>query len=79
MHFKYLGVELHGIKCIRASARLRLSRMVAAQSGVNRRLKALRVSLDLCVISGMFAAVAAAAGSYGCEVWSTISRRLVIA
>jgi hypothetical protein len=70
-HFKYLGVELHGSKCIRAAARHTLSRMVAAQSRVSRRLKALRIPLDPCVVSGMFAAAAAAAGPYGCEVWST--------
>jgi hypothetical protein len=69
-YFKYLGVKLHGRKCIRAAARHRLSRMVAAQSGVSRRLKALRIPQAPCVVSGMFAAVTAVAGSYGCEVWS---------
>jgi hypothetical protein len=52
-HCKYLGVKLHGSKCI--------------QSGVSRCLEALRIPLKTCVVSGMFAAVTAAAGLYGCE------------
>ena len=47
------------------------SRMVAAQLGVNRRLKELRIPVNPSVVAGMFAAITAAAGSYGCEVWST--------
>jgi hypothetical protein len=69
--FKYLGVELHGSKDIRAAVGHRLSRMVAAQSGVNRRLKELRIPFDPNVVTGLFDAITAAAGSYGCEVWST--------
>jgi hypothetical protein len=41
--FKYLGVELHCSKDIRAAVGHRLSWMVAAQSGFNRRLKELRI------------------------------------
>jgi hypothetical protein len=44
--------------------------MVAAQSGVNRRLKELRIPFDPSVVAGLFASITAAAGSYGCEVWS---------
>ena len=69
--FKYLGVELHGTKTIRAAAGHRHSRMVAAQSAVNRRLRELRIPFDPSVVGGLFAATTAATGSYGCEVWST--------
>jgi hypothetical protein len=69
--FKYLGVELHRSKDIRAAVGLRLSQMVAAQSGVNRRLNELRIPFDPNVLTGLFDAITAAAGSYGCEVWST--------
>jgi hypothetical protein len=69
--FKYLGVELHGSKDIRAAVGHSLSWMVAAQSGVNRRLKELRIPFDPNVVTGLFDAITAAAGSYGCEVRST--------
>ena len=49
----------------------RLSRMIAAQSAVNRRLKELHVGYDPQLVAGLFDTVTAAAGSYGCEVWST--------
>lgn len=69
--FKYLGVELHGAKDITAAVGHRHSRMVAAQSAVNRRLKELRIPYDPMVVTGLFAATTAATGSYGCEIWST--------
>jgi hypothetical protein len=71
--FKYLGLELHSSKDICAAAGHRLSQMVAAQSGVNRCLKELRIPFDPNVVTGLFDAITAAAGSYGCEVWSTRS------
>jgi hypothetical protein len=45
--------------------------MVAAQSGVNRRLKELRILFDPNLVTGMFDAITAAAGLHGCKVWST--------
>ena len=69
--FKYLGVELHGAHDITAAAGHRHSRMVAAQSAVNKRLKELRIPFDPMVVGGLFSAATAATGSYGCEVWST--------
>jgi hypothetical protein len=45
--------------------------MVAAQSGVNRRLKELHIPFDPNVVTGLFDPITAAAGLYGCEVWST--------
>jgi hypothetical protein len=41
---------------------VRLSRMVAAQSGVNCRLKELRIPFDPNVVTGLFDAITAAAG-----------------
>jgi hypothetical protein len=67
--FKYVvGVELHGSKDIRAAVGHRLGRVGAAQSGVNRRLKELRITFDPNVVTGLFDAIRAAAGSYVCEI-----------
>ena len=69
--FKYLGVELHGSKRIKAVVEHRLSRMVAAQSSVNRRLRQLHIAHDPQLVADMFAVITAASGSFGCEVWCT--------
>jgi hypothetical protein len=69
--FKYLGVELHGSKSIKAAVDHRLSRMVAAQSSINRRLREMHVSRDPQLVGDLFETITAAAGSYGCEIWST--------
>ena len=69
--FKYLGVELHGAGDITKALDHRHSRMVAAQSAVNKRLKELRIPFDPMVVGGLFEATTAATGSYGCEIWST--------
>ena len=69
--FKYLGVELHGTKTIKAALDHRLSRMIAAQSTVYRRLRELHIQKDPLIVADMFDIVGGAAGSYGCEIWST--------
>jgi hypothetical protein len=46
--------------------------MVAAQSGVNCRLEELCIPLDPNVVTSLFDTITAAAGSYGCEVWSNL-------
>jgi hypothetical protein len=68
LKFKYLGVELHGAGDITKAIGHRHSRMVAAQSAINKRLKKLRIPFDPMVVGGLFAATAAAAGSYGCKI-----------
>jgi hypothetical protein len=45
--------------------------MVAAQSAINRRLHELGVPRDPGLMADMFETITAAAGSYGCEIWST--------
>ena len=68
----YLGVEVHGAaRSFRACADHRLGRMQAAQAG--GRLKDLRVGImhtshDPNIVTGLFASITAAAGSYACEV-----------
>jgi hypothetical protein len=69
--FKYLGVELHGYKSIKAAVDHRLSRMIAAQSGVYRRLRDMHVDKHPAVVADLFDIMAGASGSYGCEIWST--------
>lgn len=69
--FKYLGVELHGTKGIKAAVEHRLSRMFAAQSSVNRRLSELQAPRDPSLIADLFDSITAASGSFGCEVWAT--------
>ncbi len=44
---------------------------MAAQSAISRRLHELRVPKDPTLLADMFDSVTGAAGSYGCEVWST--------
>jgi hypothetical protein len=69
--FKYLGVELHGTAGIKGCIPHRLSCMMAAQSAISRRLHELRVPKDPTLLADMFDSVTGAAGSYGCEIWST--------
>lgn len=69
--FKYLGVELHGTAGIKGCIPHRLSCMVAAQSAISRRLHELRVPREPGLMADMFETITGAAGSYGCEVWST--------
>jgi hypothetical protein len=67
----WLGVVLDGSMDIRAALGHGLSWMAAAQSWVDRCLKKLRIPFDPNVVTGLFDAITAAAGSYGCEVWLT--------
>jgi len=69
--FKYLGVELHGTRSISVALQHRLACMVRAHSSVCRRLHALHTPRDPELIAGLFDSITAAAGSYGCEIWST--------
>lgn len=69
--FKYLGVELYGTKGIRSAVQQRLSCMVASYSRINRRLYDLKLPRDPALVADLFDCIAGAAGSYGCEVWST--------
>jgi hypothetical protein len=50
LKFKYLGVVLHGAGDITKSVGHRHSRMVAAQSAVNKHLKELRIQFDPMVV-----------------------------
>ena len=45
--------------------------MVAAQSAVFRRLREMHVGCDPVMTADLFETIAAASGSYGCEIWST--------
>jgi hypothetical protein len=78
--FKYLGVELHGTAGIKACIPHRLSCMMAAQSAISRRLHELRVPKDpSTLLADMFdSVITGAAGSYGCEVWSTGTYQIVL-
>ncbi len=69
--FKYLGVELHGSRGIKAAVQQRFSCMVAAQSSINRRLRELGAPRDPALIAELFDTITAASGSYGCEIWGT--------
>jgi exonuclease III len=69
--FKYLGVELHGTRHIKAVVQHRLSRMLAAQGAIQRRLRELQATGDPQLIADLFETITAASGSYGCEVWCT--------
>ncbi len=73
--FKYnLGVELHDVTGTKGSVEHRLSCMycmIAAQSAVSRRLNDMQCPKDPVLVADLFNTITAAAGSYGCEVWST--------
>jgi hypothetical protein len=69
--FKYLGVELHGCRNATAATQHRLSRMVAAQAAVQRRLREMQAAGDPQLLADLFETIVGPAGSYGCEVWST--------
>jgi hypothetical protein len=69
--FKYLGVELHDVTGTKDSAEHRLSFMIAAHSAVSRRLKVMKFPKDPALVPDIFDTITAAAGSYGCEIWST--------
>ncbi len=49
----------------------RLSCMIAAHSAVSRRLNEMQCPKDPVLMADLFDTITAAAGSYGCEVWST--------
>ena len=70
--FKYLGLEVRGAaRSFKACAAHRHGSMRAAQSAVHRRMKELRIPCDPDIVTGLFASITAAAGSYACEVWAT--------
>ncbi len=75
--FKYLGVELHDVTGTKGSVEHRLSCiscMIAAHSAVSyvsRRLNDMQCPKDPVLVADLFDTITAAAGSYGCEVWST--------
>jgi hypothetical protein len=69
--FKYLGLELHGSKGIKAVTDHRLGRMIAAQSSINRRLRELRFVNDPQLMADMFETITSSTGSYACEIWCT--------
>jgi hypothetical protein len=69
--FKHLGIVLNQRSNWSDTADHRLSRMTAAQSAVFRRLKELRISCDPSIIADLFDIIPAAAGNFGCEIWST--------
>jgi hypothetical protein len=70
--FKYLGVELHvDVTGTKGSMEHRLSCMIAAHSAVSRRLNDMQCPKDPVLVADLFDTITAAAGSYGCEVWST--------
>jgi hypothetical protein len=68
---QYLGVELHDVTGTKDSVEHRLSCMIAAHSAVSRRLNDMRCPKDPVLMADLFDTITAAAGSYGCEVWST--------
>ncbi len=45
--------------------------MIAAHSAVSRRLNDMQCTKDPVLMADLFDTITAAAGSYGCEVWST--------
>jgi hypothetical protein len=69
--FKYLGVELHDVTGTKGSVEHRLSCMIAAHSAVSRRLNDMQCPNDPVLVADLFDTITAAAGCYGCEVWST--------
>ncbi len=69
--FKYLGVELHDVTGTKDSVEHRLSCMIAAHSAVSRRLNDMQCPKYPVLMADLFDTITAAAGSYGCEVWST--------
>ncbi len=69
--FKYLGVEVHCTQGIKFAVQQRLSRMMGAQSAMNRRLCELHIPRDPSLVADLFDTIVAASGSYGCEIWST--------
>ena len=74
--FKYLGVELHdvtGTKDSVNSVEHRVSCMIAAHSAVSRRLNDMQCPKDPVLVADLFDTITTAAGSYGCEIWSTVT------
>jgi hypothetical protein len=69
--FKHLGIVLNQRSNWSDTADHRLSRMTAAQFAVIRRLKQLHISCDPGIIADLFDIIPAAAGNFGCEIWST--------
>jgi hypothetical protein len=47
--------------------------MIAAHSDVSRRLNDMQCPKDPVLMADLFDTITAAAGSYGCEVWSTLA------
>jgi hypothetical protein len=55
----------------RVQAGVCLSCMIAAHSAVSRRLNDMQCPKDPVLVADLFDTITAAAGSYGCEIWST--------